>query len=52
MKIYIFSFLLLISASAKADLFGGDLPLLAEIVANDLPPSTRGFFNSVLLLTC
>lgn len=36
MKLCLISILFLVSTSAKADLWGGDLPLLAEIVANTL----------------
>jgi hypothetical protein len=36
MKKYLFSFFLVFQLQAKADLFGGDLPLLAQIVFNTL----------------
>ena len=36
MKRYLFLFLLIASSPAKADLWGGDLPLLAQIVTNTL----------------
>jgi hypothetical protein len=36
MKKYLFSLLLVFQLQAKADLWGGDLPLLAQIVFNTL----------------